>query len=313
MTVLAGYLGAGKTTLVNHWLRHADGERLMVLVNDFGALPVDAHLIENAEGDTLTLSNGCICCAMGGDLYGALDNALSREPAPDRLLVEASGVAEPDKIAAIAVAEPDLLYDGTLVVVDAERVRSQLADTLIAETVLRQLKSADLLLLNKCDLLSQADIAARIEQLLPHCENAAIQTCAHADVPLPLLTGLEVKAITQGETAAHETLYWRWHCELDSAIDRRLVRDFLRRIPKGVLRLKGQLHLKERDHPHWVQWVGSRWQMGEMPAATGIPMGLVAIGLQNDLASREALMALSQTLLSSAQAASGKNVRIELS
>jgi hypothetical protein len=99
VTVVGGYLGAGKTTLVNHLLRHAEGRRLVVMVNDFGDTPIDAALIAARDGDTLALSNGCICCSMGGDLVAAFDTAIRLAQRADALVIEASGVAEPDRIA----------------------------------------------------------------------------------------------------------------------------------------------------------------------------------------------------------------------
>ena len=95
VTVIGGYLGAGKTTLVNHLLRAADGLRLAVLVNDFGALPIDRDLIVGSDGDTLEISGGCICCSYGSDLMEALLDLPRRRPGIDRVLIETSGVALP--------------------------------------------------------------------------------------------------------------------------------------------------------------------------------------------------------------------------
>ncbi|MCG6953324.1 MAG: GTP-binding protein, partial [Betaproteobacteria bacterium] len=100
VTVIGGYLGAGKTTLVNHLLRHAGGKRLAVLVNDFGELPIDADLIESQNDAVISLAGGCLCCSFGSDLLGAVNSLTRRVPRPDQLLIEASGVALPDAIAA---------------------------------------------------------------------------------------------------------------------------------------------------------------------------------------------------------------------
>ncbi|MCB1346878.1 MAG: GTP-binding protein, partial [Rhodobacteraceae bacterium] len=99
VTLLGGYLGAGKTTLVNHLLRHAEGQRLAVLVNDFGDLPIDADLIEARDEDLMTLAGGCVCCTVGDDLGETLRALCARDPRPDQLLIETSGVALPGALA----------------------------------------------------------------------------------------------------------------------------------------------------------------------------------------------------------------------
>ncbi len=99
MVVLGGWLGAGKTTLVNRLLRAAHDERIAVVVNDIGEVNLDAELIAARDGDTVELTNGCVCCSMGESLALTLRDLVLSERPPDRLVVEASGVAEPDRVA----------------------------------------------------------------------------------------------------------------------------------------------------------------------------------------------------------------------
>ena len=153
-TVIGGWLGAGKTTLVNHLLRHAGGRRIAVLVNDFGEVSIDADLIEGAEGGVLSLAGGCMCCSWGEDLFGTLARVRDRQPAPDVLLVETSGVAQPATVARLLRLAPDLDVEGVVVLVDAETVRERAADRYVGELVRQQLAEADLLLLNKLDLVT---------------------------------------------------------------------------------------------------------------------------------------------------------------
>ena len=120
-TVIGGFLGAGKTTLLNHWLADPQGERLAVLVNDFGAINVDAALLrpegDPADPQVMALSNGCVCCSIGGDLADALARVMDRRPSVDRIVVEASGVSDPWRIAQVALADPQLMpiYGSVLV------------------------------------------------------------------------------------------------------------------------------------------------------------------------------------------------------
>lgn len=168
VTVIGGFLGAGKTTVVNHVLRHAGGRRLLVLVNDFGSIPIDADLIEGVEGDVLTLANGCACCSIGGDLAGALNTIQRKRPRPDHLIIEASGVADPDRIADIARADPELTLAGVAVVVDAGHILGQAADRYVGRDVQHQIAVADRIILNKRDQAAFLDmLTVWISRLAP--------------------------------------------------------------------------------------------------------------------------------------------------
>jgi len=149
--IVGGYLGAGKTTLVNHLLRHAGGRRIAVLVNDFGELGIDADLIEGADGEVLSLAGGCVCCSFGSDLVGTLRSVMARDPAPEALLIETSGVGLPAAVARTVRLVPGLELTGILTVADATALQAQCADRYVADTVRQQLADADLLVLNKTD------------------------------------------------------------------------------------------------------------------------------------------------------------------
>lgn len=158
--LIAGYLGAGKTTLVNHLLRHAGGRRIAVLVNDFGEVSIDADLIVGAEGGVLSLAGGCVCCSFGGDLVGTLAEVLQRDPPPDLVLIETSGVGIPSAVARAARLVPGLRLETTVVVADAPTVRERAVDRYVGDTVRQQLEDADLLLLNQSDRVDAAALAA---------------------------------------------------------------------------------------------------------------------------------------------------------
>lgn len=148
VVVVGGYLGAGKTTFINSILRVTD-LRVTVLVNDFGSINVDASLIRNSHGDTVELTNGCVCCAVGDDLAAALLTIVDSPVRPDLVLIETSGVADP-RIAATYAHIDGLRTGGIIVIVDAGNVGDQMRDRLIASTVRRQVEAADLLLVSKC-------------------------------------------------------------------------------------------------------------------------------------------------------------------
>ncbi len=186
VTVVGGYLGAGKTTLVNHVLRTSD-ERIAVIVNDFGEISIDEDRIVAAEGDKLTLANGCICCTLADGFAAALMQIRSAGTPPARLLIEASGVTDPAQIAAYGHT-PGLRLDAVVVVADAEQVQRLAEDRWVADTVRRQLAAADLLVLNKIDLLtSTTDVDELCDWLHDTSPRAAVVRARQAAVPADVL------------------------------------------------------------------------------------------------------------------------------
>ena len=157
--LIGGYLGAGKTTLVNHLLRHAGGRRIAGLVNDFGEVSIDADLIVGAEDGVLSLAGGCVCCSFGSDLVGTLAEVLRRDPRPDAVLIETSGVGIPSAVARAARLVPGLRLEAPVVVADAPTVQARAADRYVGDTVRQQLDDADLLLLNQTDRVDAATLA----------------------------------------------------------------------------------------------------------------------------------------------------------
>jgi G3E family GTPase len=160
VTLVTGFLGAGKTTLLSHVLRDPQGLRLAVLVNDLGAVNIDAEILREAGEDIVPLENGCICCSLSQGLLATVTKVLRRPDPPDRILIEASGVSDPFEIAE-TLADPELRpyapLDGVVAVVDAERMRDP--DPEILPLARRQVACAGLVLLNKVDLAEGGDSA----------------------------------------------------------------------------------------------------------------------------------------------------------
>jgi len=171
---IGGYLGSGKTTLVNHLLRNADGRRLAVLVNEFGDLPIDEDLIEAEDDSLISIAGGCICCSFGNDLIGALQSMRQMVPRPDVVIIESSGVAIPGAIVATLSLLPGLHSEGIIVVVDAETVRKAASDDYIGDTIQRQLSDAECIVINKLDLVSE-DAASSLTDWLHETVPQAIQ------------------------------------------------------------------------------------------------------------------------------------------
>lgn len=274
-TVIGGFLGAGKTTLLNRLLRGAPGRRFAVMVNDFGALDIDGRLVAEHAGDTIALANGCLCCTIGDSLVTTLLALLDGARRFDHIVVEASGVADPGRIADLAVIEPRLQRDGVIVMVDAGEVRRRAADRRVGDTITRQLAAADLLVLNKTDL---AGDLALLRCWLSTQSPAPVLEARHADVPIDLLFGLEQRGVpSAGEpTDAFASWSYEWPDPVDRAGVLAMLRD-----AQGLLRAKGILRFADSpDRRTVVHLVGSRLDVtddGAWPDGTASRLVLLGV------------------------------------
>ncbi|GHF51793.1 CobW family GTP-binding protein [Seohaeicola zhoushanensis] len=290
VTVIGGYLGAGKTTLVNHLLRHAGGRRLAVLVNEFGTLPIDADLIE-AEGDTLiSIAGGCVCCSFGNDLTAALMQMRQLDPRPDHVLIESSGVAIPGSIMATAALLAEVRCDGVVVLADAGDIRRAFDDPYIGDTIARQLAQADIVILNKMDLAPEPPetLTAWVAAQAP---GAAVVPCRDAQVPAEVVIGLGPHPV-EAHAHAHDHADGLFESIVLTPAASEDAAGLARQIatgPYGVVRAKGWLRTPEGMA--LIQVAGR--QGTATPASPESREGLVCIGLkgQLDIAALHALAA----------------------
>ena len=163
VTLLGGYLGAGKTTVINAVLARTD-RPIAVLVNDVGVVNVDASLVRRRHGDTIELTDGCVCCSLVDGLAAAFDGLRGRPEPPDHVIVELSGVADPARVAPWANSDGFRL-DGVVVLIDCEQFRDRLDDPVTGPLVRRQIDAADLLVLSKLDLAGPGRRARAVDRL----------------------------------------------------------------------------------------------------------------------------------------------------
>ena len=289
-TVIGGYLGAGKTTLLNHLLANSDGKRIGLLINDFGEINIDADLIASKTDSQINLTNGCVCCTLVDGFHVAIDQLSEVEPALEQIVVEASGVADVQNLAQYGHG-PNMQLDAVLVVADAETIRARAKDKYVAGTIQRQLKAADLIILNKADLVSESQLTMVLDWLQQDFPDARVFSTSRAEVPLPLLVGIrdvERPPVLGDYAHAH---YATWHFKHDQPVTRATVDAFLTGLDASVLRAKGFAQLHDGSTVS-IQVVGRRSEIESTPAAVG-GVQLVAIGLEDQLANT-ALTALAQ-------------------
>ena len=302
VTVVGGFLGAGKTTLVNALLARAEGRRLAVLVNDFGELAIDAALIATRSETTISLQNGCVCCSLVSGLAQALLDVLECTPRPDHVVIEASGVSDPRRIAQIARAAREFRHEATLVVVDAERIKAQAKDRYVGETVVAQLASADLILLNKCDLIDSDSARSLQTWLRANAPGASIIETIQSELPPDLVLGpaahLEFAGphamaplLWRGSTgrltnADHGNRYSAFTFRGASPISEAALLHALDALPEAVLRAKGWVRFDSAPSiAQLVQLVGRRRVISAAPAGVDTAeWGLTLIGATDALA-----------------------------
>jgi len=207
-TVLTGFLGAGKTTLLNHLLTQDHGYRCAIIINEYGEVSIDNQLVVGADEEVLELNNGCLCCRVRGDLVKSVQSLVQKGKRFDYLLVETTGLADPSPIAHTFMM-PDLAdhvkLDGIVTVVDARHVESVLDSTPEAQP---QVAFADVILLNKTDLVEPADLE-RVEHRLRHMNNLAkIHRTERSSIDIGKILGLGARDLmapleVQEEPAEH--------------------------------------------------------------------------------------------------------------
>lgn len=284
ITIISGFLGSGKTTLLNKILHAEHGLKVAVLVNDFGEINIDSQLVVGVEGETVSLSNGCICCTIRGDLVDAILKLVNRKDRPDYILIETSGVSDPIAVA-MTFRMPELQYfvrlEGIITLVDAENFLTlEGEDHSLGVT---QLEMADLVVLNKVDTVTPeylAQVKQAIEEVSPR---ARVLEATYGNVPLEFIMGVGSYApervyqrdardvhVHSAEEAHddhdhdhhhhdHTLVYSTWSWTSDQPIALDAFREFVNKLPKTLYRAKGVIYLQDiPEHMAIFHLVGKR-------------------------------------------------------
>lgn len=257
LSIIGGFLGSGKTTLLNRLLVDNEGVRFGVLVNDFGDLAIDEELIASHKGDTIALSNGCVCCSISSDLMQSLVQLVAL--APDHIVIEASGVSDPGRLRDLAHLDRALDPGMVVVLVDAAQIIEQSNDPFLSDTVERQLSSADTLILNKCDLVSDLEpVRSFLASRVGHATK--IET-SYGDIPsAALLTGT---TNTSGKVKtdfdlAHDSFFRSFTLNGPARLTQEKFERNCRTLPESLLRMKGFLKFEGESRFCEVQWSSRR-------------------------------------------------------
>jgi G3E family GTPase len=198
VTVLTGYLGAGKTTLLNRILSEPHGKKFAVIVNEFGEIGIDNDLVVNADEEVFEMNNGCVCCTVRGDLIRIIEGLLRRKGKFDAIIVETTGLADPAPVAQTFFMDENVgaktRLDAVVTVIDARWLTDRLKD---APEVKNQIAFADVILLNKTDLVSPQDlqeVEARIRAINPY---AKLHRTTRAQIALDEIMGRNAFDLTR--------------------------------------------------------------------------------------------------------------------
>ena len=292
VTVISGFLGAGKTTLVNHLMQHSTAGRIGVVVYEFGEVGIDGQLIVAEEEALIEINNGCVCCTVRADLVASVKELLMRTQGDaharlDRLIVETSGLADPAPVLQTFLAEPDLReaveLEAVVTVVDAHHFAQQLQDEIVRE----QVAFADIVVINKVDLIDAHALVQLEQQVRALNRTAAITTANYSRVPPDSLLGvrrfslpalLEIEPDLLDENAHdHEHDASIQSCALveTGALDpdrfNRWINQLVQQSGQQLMRMKGVLHFQSEPrqfHFHSVHMLlearpGRVWRADE--------------------------------------------------
>jgi G3E family GTPase len=281
VTVLTGFLGAGKTTLLNRILTAEHGRRVAVIVNEFGEVGIDHHLLISSEQEIVEMSNGCICCTVRGDLLRSLFQLLEHRSKFDTLMIETTGLADPAPVVQTFFIDERIKsqfqLNGVVTVVDSKHIAQQIDNSTEAR---EQIAFADLVLLNKLDLISPEDLQ-ELEYKIKNLNRAArIYQTRNSDVEIAKvldLRSLEIEAKAQDHDDDHKhtedisTVSIVTPGDLDGVKLSQWFRQLLAEFGQSIMRMKGILNLRNDPDQFVFQGVhllfegrpGRAWAEGE--------------------------------------------------
>ena len=271
VTIIGGFLGSGKTSLLNHIINNTHGKRFAVLVNDFGEINIDAKLVVSVEGETISLANGCVCCVIRDDLLKEVIRLFDRDPLPEHIVIESSGVARPVSVAETffnPAVQHLVEVQNMITLLDADLVIDDQAD--YTDIAYAQVAVADLVVINKTDLVPPQrleTVRKKVEAIVPR---ACIWETTFGEVPLDLIFDDQMsrvmeslqeknKLLTPHQEHHHDQEFATWTFRSQAEWSFNALQRAVEHLPKGIFRAKGMVRLDlETDDYGILQVTGRR-------------------------------------------------------
>jgi G3E family GTPase len=271
VTIIGGFLGSGKTSLLNHIINNTRGKRFAVLVNDFGEINIDAKLVVSVEGETISLANGCVCCVIRDDLLKEVLRLCERDPLPEHIVIESSGVARPVSVAETffnPAVQHLVEVQNMITLLDADLVIDDQAD--YTDLAYAQVAVADLVVINKTDLVPPQrleTVRKKVEAIVPR---ACIWETTFGEVPLDLIFDDQMsrvmenlrgknKLLTPHHEHHHDQEFATWTFRSQAEWSFNALQRAVEHLPKGIFRAKGMVRLDlETDDYGILQVTGRR-------------------------------------------------------
>ena len=264
VTVLSGFLGSGKTTMLAHLLQGDHGQKLAAVVNDVGALNIDAAMVADTQGDVIQLTNGCSCCALGPELARSLEQICRQDSPPDGIVIEAGGIADPAGLGVVIAGGAGIRLDGIVTVIDGTALARWLEHPATATLFQRQLDAAHLLVLNKVDLIDGDKIIEATNRLANLAPGRPVIATEQGRLDPELALGAAYRgARPDPGSHGHDASGFSAHSiELNRPVERRRLVAVLADLPAGLIRVKGFVETSDAlGRKQTVQAVGRLWSI----------------------------------------------------
>jgi G3E family GTPase len=295
VTIISGFLGSGKTSLLNHILMNCQGLKVAVLVNELGDIDIDSQFLVTQANNMMELSNGCVCCTINNSLVDAVYQILERPERIDYLVVETTGVADPLPVA-LTFLGTDLRdfthLDAIITVVDCETFDPQ--EHYNSEVAINQIVYGDIIILNKTDLAPPAKVQELLAYLDSIKDHARILQAEHSRVPLELILGIDIShprqiedgganPVTVSSTHLQNDGFMSVSFQSNRPMSAKKFQQFLdHQLPVQVFRAKGILWFEESPRRHMFQLSGKRFTLDDSDWQTPPKNQLVLIGRKLD-------------------------------